>query len=183
MNRMYGAGKNWLTSSVYRGNGVMTDSIAQLITLLDSSDRHARAVAAIELGKLKVADVLPRLRAMVDDEDDIVAFAGMYACWLLGEDRVSMERMVSALDSEDEEVVQMVAQIVTEMGEFLIPKLDTTITQSPGLTIHALNLLEEIGGPSALAVIKAVKSDDPEVIELINEIVDDWDYDSPGEIN
>ena len=160
-----------------------TDSTAELITLLGSDNRHARAVAAIELGKQKVADVLPRLREMVDDKDDVVAFAGMYACWLLGEDRVSIERMVSALDSEDEEVIQQVVQTVTEMGDFLIPKLEKIISQSTWRTIQVLNLLEEIGGPSALAAVKAVKTDKPAVIKLINEIVEDWDYDSPGELN
>ena len=183
MTRMFGARKKSPALSVFHGNCVTTSSIAELISLLDSDNRHARAVAAIELGKQKIADVLPRLRELVNDNDDIVAFAGMYACWMLGEDKVSIERMVSGLDAEDEEVIQLTVQIVTEMGDFLVPKLKSLIDQSPRLTIQVLNLLEEIGGPSALAVVKAVKADEPEIIELINEILKDWDYDSAGEIN
>ena len=162
----------------------MTDnSRAELIELLDSNNAHARAVAAIQLGQQNVRQALPKLLEFINDKDDIVALAGMYACWLLGEDKVSIERIIKALDSENEEVIQQVIQTVTAMGDILIPKLEPLINQSPGVTINALNLLEEIGGPSALAVIKTVKTTDPEVAELVEEILEDWDYDTPRELN
>lgn len=150
-------------------------STAELITLLDSDNRHARAVAAIELAQHNIIGALPKLRTLVDDEDNIVALSGMYACWMLGEDRVSIERMIHALDSEDEESVQLAVQIVTEMGDFLVPKLETKLNDSPKVTIQVLNMLDEISSPSALAVVKSVKTDDPQVIQLIEEILEDWD--------
>ncbi len=159
------------------------ESTAELLELLESENRHARAVAAIKLGQGKVAEALPRLRKLADDKDDIIALAGMYACWKLGEDRVSIERVITAVSSEDEEVVQQAVQTVTAFGDFLIPKLVPLINQSPELTTDIVNLLELVGGPGALDVIKSINTDDPEVVELINEIIHDWDHDTPGELN
>ncbi len=161
----------------------MVDSTAELFDLLESDNRHARAVAAIQLGQSGVTKALPQIRPLVSDSDDIIAFAAMYACWLLGEDRISIDRLVMALDSEDEEVIQQVAQTITAIGDFLVPKLEALIKQSPKMAIHSLNLLEEIGGPTALTAIKSVESNDQEVTELINEIVEDWDYDSVRELD
>ena len=79
--------------------------------------------------------------------------------------------------------MQQVAQTVTTFGDFLIPKLESLIDQAPELTADIVNLLELVGGPCALAVIKSIKTNEPEFIELINEVVQDWDHDSPRELD
>ena len=160
-----------------------SSSSNELIKLLNSDNRHARAVAAIQLGQQNNKDVLPTVCDFVNDEDDMVAIAGMYACWRLGEDKISIERMIHALNSDDEDTIQLLIQVVSDMGDSLIPKFDLIENPPTQHIIHMLILLEEIGSESALSLIKSIKSDDPEVLTLIKNIVNNWEDNAPGELD
>lgn len=155
-------------------------SVPGLIRSLVSADRHERAQASILLGKQGVTSALGELRVLVDDDDPIVALAGMFACWKLGEDRLSMDRLLSAFKSGDEELVQQAVCTVYAIGVPLIPRLTPLLNQSPEDAMLALKLLDEIGGPEALQAIQAVRSADKEVSALVEEILGDWD-DEPRE--
>jgi hypothetical protein len=116
----------------------------------------------------------------VDDDDPLVALAGMFACWKLGEERLSMDRLLSAFKSDDEELVQQAVHTVCAIGGPLIPRLTPLLSRSPEDAMLALKLLEEIGGPEALQAIQAVQPADKEMSALVEEILEDWD-DEPRE--
>lgn len=156
-----------------------SESVPALIRSLGSADRHERAQAAILLGKRQATSALGELRALVEDEDPIVALAGMFACWKLGEDRISMDRLLSAFKSGDEALVQQAVQTICAIGVPLIPRLTPLLSQSTENAMLALKLLEEIGGAEALHAIQAVQPADKEMSELVEEILEDWEDEPP----
>jgi HEAT repeat protein len=150
-------------------------SAVELIRALGSADNQERAEAAIKLGQQKVSRALPDLRALSSDEDAVVSLAAMFACWQLGEDRIAIDRIFSALNSEDEALMQQAVHTVSAIGRPLVPKLKPFLDHAPEIAISALRLLEEIGGSEALDAIKATRSTDPEVSALVDEILEDWE--------
>ncbi len=153
----------------------MASSRTTLMQSLASNNRYQRATAAIELGKRRIRQALPELRRLTTDSDDIVAIAAMYACWELGEDLISIERIVAALESDSEEDVQQAVETVGAIGEPFVAKLAPLLMQSPDRARLALKLLDEIGGPEARRLVQFMRSDDPDVAALVREILDDWE--------
>ena len=150
-------------------------SVVELIRSLGSADRQERAEAAIKLGQQKVAHALPDLRSLSIDDDAVVALAAMFACWQFGEDRIEIDRILSALNSENEALIQQAVHTVSAIGSPLIPKLKPFLGQAPEVAMPALRLLEEIGGTEALDAVKATRSADAEVSALVDEILEDWE--------
>jgi len=157
----------------------VTAPVRALIRSLGSKDRHERAQAAIQLGEQRATSALGSLRDLVDDDAPIVAVAAMFACWKLGEDRISTERLLSAFKSDDEALVQQAVQTVSAIVPPLIPRLTPLFSQSSADAMLALKLLEEVGGSEALQVIQAVRPKDEGVRKLVEEILEDWDDEPP----
>lgn len=157
------------------------DSVESLLLALASTNRHERAFAAIKLGEKGVESALPKLRALVDEDDDIVAMAGMYACRQLGEDRTSIKRFISALRSGEEEIVQQAVHTICRLGTFMVPKLKSLLHEPPETAMLALELLGEIGGDEARQAVFELRTDDERVRGLAEELLEDWDDDNEDE--
>ena len=154
----------------------MSDTaISQWTSSLSSADRNRRAEAAIKLGQHSVAKALPALRMMVDDDDPVVALSAMYACWKLGEDRISIDRIIKALSSDDEEQIQQAVHTACALGSSIVPKLEPLLDATKKRASLALQLLEEIGGPEAMLAIRKMENTDNDVVDLAREILEDWD--------
>ena len=146
-----------------------------LVSSLESKDINERAVAAIELGKCGYIEALPKLRAIAVEDEDITALAGMYACWRLGEDNVSIKRIISMLDSSDEALVQQAVHTASAIGQDLVPKVKQFLDEGNKPNNSVLHLLEEIGGDEALHLIRSVDRSDPQLAQEIDDILLDWE--------
>ena len=156
----------------------MSPSKQQIATLrraLFSDNRHERAQAAIQLGQNQDRDSVARLRDLASDPDDLVAIAAMFGAWQLDVDVVTIERMVAALSSDDEELVQESVFALCEMGEAMVPRLTALLDAHTADANAILRVLADIGGDKAFAAISILKSDNPDIASTIEELLDDWE--------
>ena len=156
----------------------MSPSKQQIATLrraLFSDNRHERAQAAIQLGQNQDRDSVARLRDLASDPDDLVAIAAMFGAWQLDADVVNIERMVAALSSDDEELVQESVFALCEMGEAMVPRLTALLDAHTADANAILRVLADIGGDKAFAAISGFKSDNPDIASTIEELLDDWE--------
>ncbi|MCZ6617790.1 MAG: HEAT repeat domain-containing protein [Gammaproteobacteria bacterium] len=151
--------------------------LPELRAALGSSDRHQRAYAAIQLGRHQDQHSIDQLRTLTREPDELVAIAAMYGCWQLGVDAIAIDRMVAALSSDDEELVQESVFALCEIGEAVVPKLTEFLETQAASPISVLCVLADIGGGAAFDVISSFKSDDPDVRSTIQELLEDWDDD------
>lgn len=143
---------------------------------LQSGNRHERAVAAIELGRLSDKESAPELKRQLDDSDDLIAVSSMYGCWLLGDESVKTERAVSALASQDEETVQPAVQALCEMGKAIVPDLVGQLEAGSPHSAEIVRILGDIGGDEGLkAVKKAARTADRKLAETARGVLEDWD--------
>jgi HEAT repeat protein len=154
------------------------NEIGQLRQALHSKDRHERAEAAIELGSRGDEDSLGLLCDMRNEPDDLVAVSAVYACWQLGDQSPSLRRVVANLAAEDEENVQLAVQVLCEMGESAVPKLVELLKADSPHASHVLRILGDIGGPASLAAVRRVaRSENSELVEIAQDLLDDWEDD------
>lgn len=156
----------------------MSLSAAQLAEIraeLSSKDRYRRANAAIQLGQLGDRQSVDQLRELTDDTDQMVAIAAMYGCWQLGVDVVAIDRMVAALSSGDEELVQESVFALCQMGEAVVPKLAQLLIEQPAHAGNILRVLADIGGEVSRKTIRDFETGDPDLVDTIQELLDDWD--------
>ncbi len=123
-----------------------TENLSELRAELHGRDRHRRATAAIQLGQLGDRQSIDQLLNLSNDPDDLVAVAAMYACWQLGIDAVAIDRMVAALASSDEELVQESVFALCDMGESIVPKLTNLLGEQKQFANSILRVLAYIGG-------------------------------------
>ena len=145
---------------------------------LSSSNRYQRAEAAIKIADNEAAGALPELRELANDSDDMVALTAMYACWKLGEDTISIDRFIKALNSGDEELVQQAVHTICTIGEPMVPKLAPLLQGSQATALLALRLLDDINGPEAMRTVRSMQNPDPAVAMLAREILEEYDDDS-----
>lgn len=153
----------------------------QLRAELQSPDRHRRAYAAIQLGKLGDRQSIDELRHLSEDADDLVAIAAMYGSWKLGVDAVAIERMVAALESSEEELVQESVFALGDMGTAIVPKLTRLLEEQSQHADSILRILADIGGQASFDTISRYQTDDPELTQTIQELLDDWDDEDEDE--
>lgn len=149
--------------------------LAELRSDLQSSDRHRRAVAAIQLGQLGDRRSVDELRVLACDSDDLVAIAAMYGAWQLGVDTVAIDRMVAALSSDDEELVQESVFALCGMGEPVVPKLTGLLIEQPAFADGILRVLADIGGAMSWQTINDFETDDADLMDMIQELLEEWD--------
>jgi HEAT repeat protein len=160
-----------------------TEQLPKLRAALRSHDRHRRAYAAIQLGQQGDEQSIDRLRDLTGDADDLVAIAAMFGCWHLGVDAVAIDRMVAALSSKDEELVQESVFALCEMGELMVPKLTGLLEQHPEFANSILRVLADIGGDVAFDTVTNFETDDAELINTIQELLEDWDDENGRKTN
>ncbi len=159
-------------------NGDRGRKVRRLLKALDKGDRHDRAEAAVELGQLGVQKARPALEAMLDDSDDLVAVAAIYATWVLGGEEVPIERAAASLASADEEVVQAAVQALCEIGDGAVPGLLALLGSSSPYSRQILHILGDIGGEQARAVLERFsRSGDQDLAEAAGEALEDWEDD------
>lgn len=142
---------------------------------LESTNPDECATAAVELGAAGATSALPKLRLLTTHASDIVAIAAMYACWQLGEDRIDIDRLVTALGSDSEEVVQETIQAVSGIGAALVDRLAPILSESPAKAALALRALDEIHAPAAKDAIRALGTKDRDLSDLRRDVLDDWE--------
>lgn len=152
-----------------------TEPLPKLRAALRSRDRHRRAYAAIQLGQHGDRRSIESLRDLTSDTDDLVAVAAMFGCWQLGIDAVAIDRIVAALSSNDEELVQESVFALCEMGPSIVPKLAGLLEQQPEFANSILRVLADIGGDAAFATITNYQTKDSELMNTIQDLLDDWD--------
>lgn len=149
-----------------------------LLKSLRSDSRHARAVAAVELGRRGAREALPELEVLLDDPDDLVAVAAMFANWLLGAEDVPLDRAAASLASDDEEEVQAAVHALCEMGESALPRLVGLLQARSPHAPQILRVLGDIGGHRARASVeRAAESSDPDIAERARIVLDEWEED------
>ena len=151
------------------------DQLARLRTELRSPDRHRRAYAAIQLGQHGDRQSIDELRDLSADPDDLVAIAAMYGSWKLGIDAVAIERMVAALSSDDEELVQESVFALCDMGDPIVPKLKRLLEEQSPFAGSILRILADIGGHASFDAIAGFETDDTDLQHLKRTLLDDWD--------
>ena len=149
-----------------------TDTLRRALT---SANRHEQARAAIQLGYGGDRESINQLRDLATNADDLVAIAAMFGCWQLGIDAVSIKRMVAALSSSDEELVQESVFALCEMGEAIVPKLTALLEEYSPYADNILRVLADIGGDRAFNAIKHFQTDDTNLLRIIDDLLDDWD--------
>jgi HEAT repeat protein len=143
---------------------------------LRSGNRHERAEAAIELGRLADSQAAAELERLLDDPDDLVAVSAMFGCWLLDGGAVETTRAVAALASDDEETVQAAVQALCEIGETIVPGLIRQLEAESDHSPEIVRVLGDIGGARALeAVRRAGGSADSRVAAEALCVLEDWD--------
>lgn len=153
-------------------------SVEPILESLRSDNRHERAVAAVELGRRGAGEALPELEVLLDDPDDLVAVAAMFATWLLGSEEVRVDRAAASLASEDEEEVQAAVHALCEMGESALPGLIGLLEADSPHAPQILRILGDIGGHRARASVeRAAESSDPDIAERARNVLDDWEED------
>ena len=162
-------------SLAYHGDAVNHEVVASLTRALDSADANERAQAAVRLGEIQAQTVLPKLRALTRNPEDVVALAAMYSCWLLGEDTINTGRVVEALASGDESLVQEAIQVVCQIGHPMVDKFRVVLGDTPSKAPTVLAALDDLHEPAARTIIEAFRTDDPTLLALKREILDDWD--------
>jgi len=154
---------------------MIDEALASLIRALDSTDANERAQSAVRLGELQARTALPKLRALTENKDDIVALAAMYSCWLLSEDRINTTRVIDALASDDESLVQEAINVICQIGHPMVDKLRTALSSAVTNASTVLSALDDLHDPAARAIIEEFHTDDPALLALKREILDDWD--------
>ena len=145
------------------------------MSAMENADPQARALALIELGQGGAPDALAECQKFRNDPDAFVALAAEYVCWMLGDRALNSARLLAALKSDDEALIQQAVETVTAMGAPLVPVL-TPLLDAPAVDARLiLNVLEEIGGPEAYAAVANAKLSDPSDQELAAEILDEWE--------
>ena len=148
-----------------------------LIELLQDPDPYKRAEAAIKLASQGLKSAAPMVRKLCADENQMVALAALHASWQLGEDELPIDLLFTALRSEDEALRQQAVQVVSARGEPLIPQITALLGGSTSDTKLAINLLEEIGGDTALHTLQRLPRQNLqlELASLLDEVLEDWE--------
>jgi HEAT repeat protein len=155
------------------------EQIPGLRRALASKDRHERAQAAVEAGYSDAVELRDELRAQTQDADDLVAVAGIFACWQLGKQidtEARLDRVVSALSSGEAETVMLAASALGEFGEDTLGPLTKLLEAGSPHAVPILRVLGDIGGPQSLqAVQQAAQSADADVAAAAREVLDEWE--------
>lgn len=148
--------------------------VRRLLESLEEGDRHDRAEAAAELGQRGVQEARPALEALLDDPDDLVAVAAIYATWSLGGEEVPVARAAASLASADEEVMQAAVHALCEMGDAAVPGLLALLESSSPYSKQILRVLGDIGGDEARRELERFsRSADPDLAEAATEALED----------
>ncbi|MGJ8696035.1 MAG: hypothetical protein ACSHYF_06940 [Verrucomicrobiaceae bacterium] len=152
-----------------------SELVAGLRGMLRSTNRHERAEAAIGLGQAGVEDILPELEELIKEDDGVVSVAGMYATWLIAGRGVEVRRMIDFVLSGEEEVIQMVVEVVSSIGEPLVEELGRCLEGAEEEVMVALELLDEAGGNKARQVVEEFAGKSPEAVGLREKLLAEWD--------
>ena len=146
------------------------------IDALNSSDRYQRVEAAITLAAAGETDALPALQALLADPDGLVATTALYATWMLSGELPALDPALTALASDDEEQVQTASGVLTQMGDALLPELQSRLAAQSPYSAPILRLLGDIGGQQALEMVRdACNSKQAEVAATAQQVIDEWD--------
>jgi HEAT repeat protein len=148
-----------------------------LIALLDNSDPYVRSDAALNIGKMKLANAEVKLRSMCEEGSSVAALSAYHALWNMGCPLESIDLLLESLSSDDEELMQLAVQIVSQMGESLLKPVIAMLGK-PNKNVKTLvMILEEVGGNAAFKTLQEMQSDqDPQLSSLIKEAIDDWEH-------
>jgi HEAT repeat protein len=133
--------------------------VLRLRTALATGDRHDRAMAAIALGQHGVSphglrEARLELEKLLEEEDDLVAVAALYALWKLGGEGLAFDRLARGLASPDEETVQASVEASSRMGAAVVPELVALVDAGSPHSVQILRALGDIGGPRACAALE-----------------------------
>ena len=140
-----------------------------------STDRHERATAIIGLASTEDSGYLEFLKPLTTDSDNLVAIAAIFTCMKLGDESADVDRLVAGLGDENEEVKQLAVHVLCDLGNAVVPELESMLKSKSVFTEDILEVLGDIGGEESYAVLSRFESDDDEMMELLGEILEDWE--------
>lgn len=123
---------------------------APLRTALDSPFPPIRAEAALALGRRDAGNAVPRIRALLEDEEPVVVAAALDALAWLGDNTVA-QAVESALSQDDDEVFQAGLRAARTLPKADAERLLPKGLNHPGWHVRmlAIRLLLELGTPTS----------------------------------
>ena len=149
---------------------------ADSLDALAGKDRYQRIEAVLALGSSGEAAALPHLQPLLTDPDGLVSTSALFASWQLSGELPPLEPALAALASSDEEQVQTAVQVLTRIGDALLPELQSRLAAQSPYSTEILQLLGDIGGQQALQLLhQAAQSDHADIAAVARGVIDDWE--------